>query len=184
MLSYKAWKQLNESFGFTTLGIKGQQTLGVIGSNDSVYEETKKKNVKKKMLGDEEVPSDEMEDEEDEEDVEDDVAEDDVEADADADAETGDGEVVDPASEKDDPKLAFMKKMKKGMKKMKKEAVSVIGSKEEFMEAMKKKALDKKSVSKEDFFGKKKDEKCSCEQDEWWNSVKSMLGDLPYKQEN
>lgn len=87
MISYKEWKQfqnLQENFGFT-LGLGVQQTLGVMGSNtktsEEMLEEAKKK-AKKMLAGSGDKP--EMDDADDD--------------------ESGDGEMVEPASPKDDPK--------------------------------------------------------------------------------
>lgn len=90
MLSYKQYKLINESVPSTTLGLGKLPTVGGIVTNSGLsasqtladlIDEAKKK---KKMLSDE-VP------------VEDEESEDED------DAETGDGEVVEPKSEKDVP---------------------------------------------------------------------------------
>lgn len=146
-------------------------TLGIVGANGSLSLEEAKK-MKKKMgmeMPDEEIPEEEpMDDEED------------------LDAETGDGEVVDPASEKDDPEAeedieaetppeedeeevepgmeeSPLMRMKKKMSKMKKKmAADADDCKKKFGKAPAKKKEDKKKdVKKEDVA--------------WWNSLQNML---------
>lgn len=148
MLSYKDWVKLNENFSIP-LGLSSPKSLGLIGSNVDL-EEAKK--MKKKMM--DEVPDDEeMADDSDEEKEDDDDMEDSDDSSEDSDdGETGDGEVVDASSEKDDPEkqtdAAFMKKCMKG----------------------------KTSCSK----CKKKMSKCMCkkmkkEERDWWASIENQL---------
>lgn len=61
MLSYKNWKLLEESFGFSNLGIKTPQNIGSVGNLAGLDEASKK--MKKKMLEDDAVPTDEVPDE-------------------------------------------------------------------------------------------------------------------------
>jgi len=122
MLSYKQWKQVNESLDFS-LGLATPASVGMTTNFQDLLDEAKKK-MKKKMFGDEEEVVDDSEDEEEDEDL--DVEEPEEDA-PEEDAETGDGEVVDPASKKDvppeeeeeggNPLLARLKKMKGNMKK-------------------------------------------------------------------
>jgi hypothetical protein len=84
MISYKNWKSLNESFGFTTLGLAQPQNLGLtsnLPTEEELLSEMKKKmaaikkKMKKKMDGDMGIAPDEDE---------------------------GDGEMVAPAAKKDE----------------------------------------------------------------------------------
>lgn len=167
MKSYKEWKLVKEA----ALSASGDEVVRTVTIEiPASLEEAFKAHIKefnrlhegkkKKMdLGDE-IPAEDDEEEEDAPIVDDDAdGEDD-------DAETGDGEVVDPSSEKDlpdeegdeemNPLLAKMKKMKKNMKK--------------------KMCADDKKGKKE-----KKDDKkhMTAEDNAWFSSVKNMLAIPP-----
>ena len=129
MLSFKEWKELNATS--VDLNTISKETNSAI---EDILEAKKK--MKKKMdpeavdSEDEEMPEedDESEDEEmpeDEKEIQDKDKEDDEEEDE-GDAETGDGEVVEPSSEKD-AAMFMKKKMKKKMcdKKSKKENTEI-----------------------------------------------------------
>ncbi len=139
MLSFKEWKELNSAS--IDLGVVSNKTTSAI---EEILEAKKK--MKKKMdpeaiapeedeeedLEDEEVPEDEKEvdvDAEDEEDGDEEEKED---------AETGDGEVVEPSSEKDTA-MFMKKKMKKKMcdkKKSKKESTEASDSDKQWWESL------------------------------------------------
>ena len=137
MLSFKEWKELNSAS--IDLGVVSNKTTSAI---EEILEAKKK--MKKKMdpeavapeedeeedLEDEEVPEDEKDvDVDSEEDGEDEEKED---------AETGDGEVVEPSSEKDTA-MFMKKKMKKKMcdkKKSKKESTELSNSDKQWWESL------------------------------------------------
>ena len=107
MLSYKNWKLLEESFGFSNLGIKYPQNLGSVG-NLAGLEEAK---MKKKMLEDDaEVVKPEEDEKEDED--EEDVADVQVD-DADAEVESDDAEETEECGDKKMCCKGMKKKMKK-----------------------------------------------------------------------
>lgn len=179
MLSYKEYKQLNESlYGAFNLGLKSPQNVGGIVSASSVngteaaleaqaeeaIEEAKK--MKKKMCGDEEEVSVDSEDEEKDDEVEDEDSED-SEEDSDEDEDSEDEDEDSDEEEDEDKVVEVPKMMKKKAKKEWTEAlsdleeiVSEIADKETFEEAKKgfnfvrdvlnKKAKGKGNKDKED----------------------------------
>jgi len=162
MLSYKEWKELNESFGGPVpLGIGKQQAVGVVNSLstiedlESLEEAAKKK--KKKMLADLEdkeleVSPDDVDIDVDVDDEEDDVCpgkDDEVDIDVDVD---------DEEEEEDVPPMMAKKKMKGKMKK----------------KMAKKGCKTCKASSK----------KMTKEDQEWYNSVKRQVDSDPNRKYN
>jgi len=179
MLSYRQYK-LNESLmgmGPITLGLRTPSSLGVVGSQlgdeETLEEAKKKKKLKKKMNGDEEIDDEDIDDEdiEDIEAVEDDEDVDDEEV-VDDEVDDDDGEVdVDDVEDEDDEDMEdriLLKGKDKGM------FMCKDGSKKkhckEYMKKEKGSKKKKKSAKK----------KMKTEEDQtWWTSVQNMMDASP-----
>jgi hypothetical protein len=198
MLSYKEYKQLNESLnGAYNLGLRSQAALvppvGATGASEILekdaepsIEEAKKcgKMMKKKMSSDEmeddEVEDDVVKDEEDEEEEEDEDEEDEEDEEEDDDEEEEEED-----EEEEDSEDKYMKKsMKKPMKKKsKKEWSEIVADFESLLEDKNQDVVNQVKNNLENIKKLLETKEMTEEEKAWWTSVNSQLaspGDLGF----